>query len=196
MKSEYEIIAELAQNGEIKYDLWLDRGDLLLEFFTKLFDYIDELIRDFKGPVLVSKDDLARLIHSFLERYCSDKLTLLVSDKLSTDKQLVALIHAHIYLSELMQPWFYFAYMETKNLAKSFKGAAILSELKMEDKIYHLIRAHGSLPDEKAQLTSSLVKAMLQDWYLKRWKYKKRKINVDKYAEQVVDILLTYINRT
>ena len=142
-----------------------------------------------------SKDDLATLIYSFLERYCSDKLTILVSDKLSTNKQLIALIHAHIYLSELMQPWFYFAYMETKNLAKSFKGAAIQSEIKMEDKIFQLIKNNNSLSTEKAQLTASLVKAMLQDWYLKRWKYKKRKISVDKYAEQVVDILITYINR-
>ena len=142
-----------------------------------------------------SKDELATLIYSFLESYCSDKLTVLVSEKLPADKQLVALIHAHIYLSELMQPWFYFAYMETKNLAKAFKGAAIQSEIKMEDKIFHLIEASNKLPKDKAQLTASLVKAMLQDWYLKRWKYKKRKVSADKYAEQVVAILTTYINQ-
>jgi len=35
-------------------------------------------------------------------------------------------------------------------------------------------------------LTASLIKAMQQDWYLKRWKYKKRGISVDAYTEYLL----------
>ena len=33
--------------------------------------------------------------------------------------KLKRVIQSHLFLSEVMQPWFYFAYMETKNLAKT-----------------------------------------------------------------------------
>ena len=42
------------------------------------------------------------------------------------------------------------------------------------------------------QLTASVIKAMLQDWYLKRWKYTKRKISVDQYARFVMDFVEAY----
>ena len=35
-------------------------------------------------------------------------------------------------------------------------------------------------------LTASIIKAMLQDWYLKRWKYAKRRVSVEKYARFVL----------
>ena len=78
-----------------------------------------------------SKEDLAQLIYSFLGSYCEDTLKLLVTDEMLADKKLIALIHAHIYLSEQLQPWFYFAYMETKNLTSEYKETAMTSEIKM-----------------------------------------------------------------
>ena len=148
-----------------------------------------------------SKDDLAQLIYSFLNNYCEAQLQQLVSEDLAADEKLVALIHAHIYLSELMQPWFYFAYMETKNLSQQHKSIAIQSEIAMEDKIFAVIKdgvKEGSFNIENsnstnAQLIASLIKAMLQDWYLKHGKYKKRKISVDNYAKQVVDFTMKYL---
>ncbi|PCJ49215.1 MAG: TetR family transcriptional regulator [Gammaproteobacteria bacterium] len=150
-----------------------------------------------------SKDDLAELIYSFLNRYCVEVISDLIKDNLSADKTLVALIHSHLYLSELLQPWFYFAYMETKNLSKAHKRVAINSELSMEILLFETIKKGlddtdfiiKPSSDEKAQLIASLIKAMLQDWYLKSWKYKKRKISVDNYADMVVDMSLGYLKR-
>jgi len=148
-----------------------------------------------------SKDDLAQLIYSFLNQYCVDKITELVKADQSADKTLVVLIHSHLYLSELLQPWFYFAFMETKNLSQEYKNVAINSELTMEKLLHKTINeglkektfSIDDEPSEKSQLTAAMIKAMLQDWYLKRWKYKKRKITVDAYAKQVVDISLKYL---
>ena len=36
------------------------------------------------------------------------------------------------------------------------------------------------------ELTASLIKSMQQDWYLKRWKYRKMKITVDQFADHLI----------
>ncbi|HQJ09149.1 MAG TPA: helix-turn-helix domain-containing protein, partial [Deltaproteobacteria bacterium] len=41
-------------------------------------------------------------------------------------------IQVHLYLSEVMQPWFYFSYMETKNLPKEVHKKSIEAELYTE----------------------------------------------------------------
>jgi len=42
-------------------------------------------------------------------------------------------------------------------------------------------------------LTASVIKAMLQDWYLKRSKYRKRNISVDHYARFVLQFVEAFI---
>lgn len=106
-------------------------------------------------------------------------------------------IRTHLYLSEIMQPWFYFSYMETKNLSKKQQELAIASELYTE-KIFSDIlnegQTQGLFQIEDLQLTAGAIKAMLQDWYLKRWKYAKRKISVDQYAQFVLELLEAYVS--
>jgi AcrR family transcriptional regulator len=105
-------------------------------------------------------------------------------------------IRTHLYLSEIMQPWFYFSYMETKNLSKKQQQLAIASELHTEKIISDILnegQAQGFFQVDDLQLTAGVIKAMLQDWYLKRWKYAKRKISVDQYARFVLELLEPYI---
>lgn len=99
------------------------------------------------------------------------------------------LIQTHLYVSEAMQPWFYFSYMETKNLSKSEQKKSIGGELYTEGLIADTLRQGqdtGLFSPIDPHLTASVIKAMLQDWYLKRWKYKSRKITVDQYAAFVM----------
>ena len=106
-------------------------------------------------------------------------------------------IRTHLYLSEIMQPWFYFSYMETKNLSKKQQQLAIASELHTEKIISDILnegQAQGFFQVDDLQLTAGVIKAMLQDWYLKRWKYAKRKISVDQYARFVLELLEPYIS--
>jgi len=42
-------------------------------------------------------------------------------------------------------------------------------------------------------LTASVIKAMLQDWYLKRSKYRKRSISVDQYSEFLLQFVEAFI---
>ena len=110
--------------------------------------------------------------------------------------KLNAAIRTHLYLSEIMQPWFYFSYMETKNLSKKQQQLAIASELHTENFFLDILNEgqnQGYFQINDLKLTAGVIKAMLQDWYLKRWKYAKRKISVDHYAQFVLELLEAYI---
>lgn len=139
-----------------------------------------------------SKEDLLTMLQhhgrsitkSILEKYIN--LEKNPADKLKTG------VNIHLYLSEAMQPWFYFSYMEARNLSEQEQTRAIESELYTE-KIFEEILQEGEKTGvflvRNHQLTAGIIKAMLQDWYLKRWKYAKRNISVEQYAKYLISII-------
>jgi len=101
-------------------------------------------------------------------------------------------VQTHLYLSETMQPWFYFSYMEARHLSRSEQQKALESELYTEQLFEGLLQevAGGrSISQADHRMFAGLLKAMLQDWYLKRWKYRRRKISVDRYAAFVIEVV-------
>jgi len=103
--------------------------------------------------------------------------------------RLRAAIRTHLYLSEAMQPWFYFSYMEAKNICPKERQAAVQGERETEQMFTDIIalgRDQGLFFTDNGQLAASLIKAMVQDWYLKRAKYARRKITVKAYADFVI----------
>jgi AcrR family transcriptional regulator len=110
--------------------------------------------------------------------------------------QLRKVIQAHLYLSEVMQPWFYFSYMETKNLGEEEHKKAIEAELYTEKILTDIMkkgRGKAIFRPVDTELAGAVMKAMLQDWYLKRWKYARRRISVQKYAGFLIDFLESYL---
>jgi AcrR family transcriptional regulator len=111
-------------------------------------------------------------------------------------ERLKTAVQVHLYLSEVLQPWFYFSYMETKNLPREAHKKAIEAELFTEQIFADIIEAgvrEGSFRQVDSRLSAALIKAMLQDWYLKRWKYERRRVTVEQYAASLMDIILSYI---
>ena len=111
-------------------------------------------------------------------------------------EKLRAAISTHLHLSEAMQPWFYFSYMEAKNLSKKEQDLAVASELYTEELIIDILKQgqrQGDFMLRDPQLTASLIKAMLQDWYLKRNKYARRNIPVDHYVRFVLQFVESFI---
>lgn len=105
-------------------------------------------------------------------------------------------IQAHLYLSEVMQPWFYFSYMEPKNLPKEIHKNAIEAELFTEQVFVGIIEegiGKGVFRKVNPQLSAAAIKAMLQDWYLKRWKYERRKVTVEEYAAFIMELVSPYL---
>ncbi|HQJ09865.1 MAG TPA: TetR/AcrR family transcriptional regulator, partial [Deltaproteobacteria bacterium] len=51
----------------------------------------------------------------------------------------------------------------------------------------------GRFRKSNPQMVSAALKALLQDWYLKRWKYERRKVSVEAYAEFIMDLVSSYL---
>lgn len=139
-----------------------------------------------------SKDELAELIQrqgrSLSQRILQEHLR----DAADPRERLRAGIRAHLFLSELLRSWFYFSYMEAKHLGAEERQKAIESEQATELLFQTVIedgQAQGQFRAGDARLTASLLKAMLQDWYLKRGKYRGREVDVEAYADAVIDMI-------
>ena len=104
-------------------------------------------------------------------------------------------IRIHVYLSEALQPWFYFSFMEAKNMSPTEKEKTVASEL-YTDQIFADIlmegQAAGHFLHRDPQQGAAGIKALLQDWYVKRWKYAKRNTRVDQYADFIVEFVMAY----
>ena len=143
-----------------------------------------------------SKDELLEMIQDQGRRLILNIMTAAIDMGAPAAEKLRAAIRGHLYLTEVMQPWFYFSYMETKNLDKRRQKKAIEGELTTE-KLFIDILEEGVRQKvfqvADPVMTASLLKAMLQDWYLKRWKYAGRRISVDQYVDFLINFMETAI---
>jgi AcrR family transcriptional regulator len=78
------------------------------------------------------KDELFDLVQNQGRMAGREILESALKDITEPVERLRAAIRSHLYLSEEMQKWFYFSYMETKNLSRSEHRNAIESELYTE----------------------------------------------------------------
>ncbi|WP_246448774.1 TetR/AcrR family transcriptional regulator [Paracoccus amoyensis] len=104
------------------------------------------------------------------------------------------LIEAHIRLTEEMQPWFSFAFMEAKNFPAKERGRAVDSEALTESLFAEVTAraiADGRFRPGVTPLLPTMIKPLLQDWYVKRAKYRRRKVSVDDYIAAVQEMVLT-----
>jgi AcrR family transcriptional regulator len=140
-----------------------------------------------------SKDTLLMMILD--EVWASISATLGSSpDSLAEDpvQRLRWLLETHVYLTETMQPWFLFAYMEAKAFPKKGLEKARRSELATEALIAEVLadgvrRGHFSVVN--LELTASLIKPLLQDWYVKRSKYRRRGVLPEQYVQAVTSFV-------
>ncbi len=107
-------------------------------------------------------------------------------------ENLRTVIKTHLFMSEAMQPRFYFTYMEGKNLNKVEKKVAVEHELLSDGILVKILQEgqkQGIFKPQNHSLTTALIKATLNDWYLKRWKYAKLNVSVDDFAEYLLSII-------
>lgn len=138
-----------------------------------------------------SKEELLVLIQSQGREIANRVLYDQVDKSSNPVERLRIAIKSHIYLSEAMRNWFYFTYIEARNLPKNEQKLAIESELQTEKLFLDIINEgieEKVFKDDNAVLVASVIKAMLADWYLKRWKYRKRQVSVDDYADFVIHV--------
>jgi AcrR family transcriptional regulator len=139
-----------------------------------------------------SKEELAGLIQRHGRAVAQRALEDALQGNAAPREQLRAAIRTHLFLSETLRAWFYFSYMEAKYLSSEERRKAVESEQQTEALFQRIIEAgqrSGDFRSVDAQLAASLLKALLQDWYLKRGKYRARGLDVEHYAESVIEMM-------
>jgi AcrR family transcriptional regulator len=145
-----------------------------------------------------SKDEILSMLQEQQRAFTKKFLKEAIEGEQAPRKKLGAAVRAHLYLSEVMQAWFYFSYMEAKNLPDAEKSSAVKSERFTERLFTDILesgRACGEFHEVDCRLTASCLKAMLQDWYLKRGKYASRGITVERYAQFLLEMIESFVGR-
>lgn len=101
-------------------------------------------------------------------------------------------IDRHVRLTEAMPAWFAFAYMEARAFGPQARARVKAAEMQTETLILDILQAGCAQGDFQIQdpvMTAALIKPLLQDWYLKRWKYRARGITSDAYIAALLGFI-------
>lgn len=140
-----------------------------------------------------SKDQLAEMIEDVV-RHASQELPRMFLHVQAPLERLESLVRATIYLSEILQPWFYFVYMDSRVLSFEQRGMAKNSELSIQAEIADMIGQLQPAPSGNPDLLAAHIVAMFQDWYIKRWKYRAAKVHVDDFADSTLAMIRSHLS--
>lgn len=142
-----------------------------------------------------SKETLLRMILAGVD-YAVDN-AIMPFDKGEQDDpalRLYGLIRRHIEVSDVLQRWFAFAFLEVKAFDEEARNIVLQSEMRNEKLIADAIAegiALGRFIDLPPLTLAAMIMPLLQDWYIKRWKFRKRGIDSTAYVEAVCE----FVNR-
>ena len=145
-----------------------------------------------------SKSDLASAIESVVRHTIDDVLSDLESHNLDPQRQLEALIHADLYMNDIMHQWYYFCFIEAKGLDKEQREEAMQMESRFDERLKAIFSegiSSGVFQYEgDLALLAASTTAQLQQWYLKRWKFQQLGKDINAYADFILQNLLTTLN--
>lgn len=107
-------------------------------------------------------------------------------------RRLHGLIRRHIEVSDVLQRWFAFAFLEVKAFDQEARNIVLQSELRNEKLIADAMAqgvALGRFIDLPPMTLAAMVMPLLQDWYIKRWKFRKRGLGAAAYVEAITEFV-------
>lgn len=145
-----------------------------------------------------SKHDLASAIEAVLRQTIDDVMSDLESHDLDPFDRLRAIVYGDIYMNDIMHNWYYFCYLESKGLTREQREAAMQLELKFENRLKQTFQAgldSGIFRYEgSVDLLATHSTAMLQQWYLKRWKFQLKGTGIEAWADFVFTSILKLLD--
>lgn len=142
---------------------------------------------------LQSKDALAAMIEDLIRHIGQEIPSWFDHSTLPPQVRLESSLRAHVFMSELLQPWFYFVFMESRVLAAEQRKVARLAELDFQTAMAQQIVQLPGMGTRQAFLLASHLQSVAQDWYVKRWKYKAENISVDEFADSLSDLITSQL---
>jgi AcrR family transcriptional regulator len=133
---------------------------------------------------IASKDDLAAMIEDMI-RFLAGEIPSWFAGRFTPAERLDATLRAHVYISELLHPWFYFVFLESRTLSDGQRQVAKAAEMSVHQGLTGLVSEAGVPDVAEAHLLAGHLIAVAQDWYVKRWKYKQARLSVDHFADSL-----------
>lgn len=100
------------------------------------------------------------------------------------------IIRHSIYAADILHPWFYFLYFETRCLPKDHQQDSKNIELNMIEKIENLLQhVHIGSDKKNYHFIATMALTMIQEHYLKHWKYKDDNDSLDDYAAEIIKLV-------
>ncbi|MEX2129863.1 MAG: hypothetical protein WD772_00125, partial [Pseudohongiellaceae bacterium] len=137
--------------------------------------------------------DLASAIEEVLRHHVDKVIGSLSELNLHPVQQLKAIVYGDLYMNDILSPWYYFCFMEAKGLPREQQERAMQLELKFEQMLIDVFMRGtklGLFDCQEPELLASHVTGMVQQWYVKRWKFKRKQTDIETYAGFVFDNLM------
>ncbi|MEW8508079.1 MAG: hypothetical protein AB2598_15385 [Candidatus Thiodiazotropha sp.] len=139
---------------------------------------------------ITNKDNIAIIVKDAVTLVCED---IVEAAKAEPDPALAleVLIKGYLYSSLLLQPWFYFLYFETRSLPLEHQNDSKNLERSQVAEIGRLVSQLQDQPEQgyPAEFIATMVLTMVQERYLKPWKYKHPAATIDAYAENCLGLI-------
>lgn len=136
-----------------------------------------------------SKEELSAMICDFVGEFFVASTNPLLPPSSQTVARIESGIRAYIYMAELFRPWYFFVYMETKNLppeqierAKDMERNFLTETGRLVDRGV----AEGHYKCDDSYLAASAILSLIQDWFVKSWHFNNRGMNAERYGDFVV----------
>ncbi len=139
-----------------------------------------------------NKDQLAGMIEDMV-RHVTELLPGWFKHVPQPLDEIESLLRAHIFLSEIFQPWAYFVFLESRTLQLEQRDIAKGSELNVQNHMASLLKTTGRFSREETQLLAAHCMSLVQDWHLKRWKFGGVDVSADAFADSVVQFVRSYV---
>ncbi|WP_338847855.1 helix-turn-helix domain-containing protein [Massilia sp. W12] len=139
-----------------------------------------------------NKDQLANMIEDMV-RHVTELLPGWFKHVAMPLDEIEGLLRAHVYLSEIFQPWAYFVFLESRTLQSEQRDIAKGSELNVQNHLASLLKTTGRFGHEETQLLAAHCMSLVQDWHLKRWKFGSVNVDADAFADSVVQFVRSYV---
>jgi len=140
---------------------------------------------------IASKDVIAIMIKDMVKLVSGEIVNnaLRQNDK----KQAINDIIAHsIYATDILQPWFYFLYFETRSLPRdeqeSSKEIELLIVTTLENLLMETYRDKNK-NQHHYHFIATMALAMIQERYLKPWKYKDTDMSIEIYVAETIKMV-------
>jgi AcrR family transcriptional regulator len=139
---------------------------------------------------LASKEDIAIMVKELVQAVSQELIDTSARIEAPRDA-LEATLRYHVFATHLLQPWFSFLYFETRSLPRPQQEASKNIELRIAAHLADLIargQRQGAFREVLTPFTVDALVSLIQEGYLKPWKYRSRSIDADRYAAEVVAV--------